>query len=327
MTQPAPTASAASAPTAPAASPAAALPGGVQLSPGLIARLQAEGRGEPPSAAPPAVASPGIVDGAVPADAPPAAEAPPGDAVTPPTPPTPPEDPRLARAREGAAKARARVQRERQLQGQAAQLRHAQESQAGELARLRSLEQTLRADPLAALKALGLTTEQMARRAIEEGKPESAIAALQEQLSQERAARQAFEQRIAQGSQAQQRAQAEEVFVRDASNATRFPALAGVSRHILLAAGKQFAQDTVARGFGPPTNAQLLELLNEAFLSSAPPAKAPPTPEKPKVPTQSLSNETVTRNWTWTPPPDWDSLSGAERDKALAQMIRQRRKT
>jgi hypothetical protein len=231
----------------------------------------------------------------------------------------------IERAKRAAKNARRDARRFREQSRETEQLR-AQHAQAhAEVARLRGIEQALRSDPLAALKALGLTAQDIAKRLVKDGTPEALIANVQEQLEQERAERQKLEAQIqAEKSQAALR-QAETRFVERASDTKRYPHVAEQPTALVLAAAKHIISVAGAQGY-QYSDGEILDYLEREYAAKS---KTPKTQVssasgangKSASPASSRTLTNGLSSSRFSVPANWDSLDDASQKKILADQI------
>jgi len=238
------------------------------------------------------------------------------------------------KAREGSRRYREMLEEQRRVQAEAARVaREAAEyrRRAEEAARLR---ETLRKDPYAALKQLGMTDQELAERALREGTPENELRMLLEQqreaLESERQARQQLEQRLEAERQALARQQAEANFTRIADDESAYPRLSQLAAPAQLAVAQAALQQIANNGYDVSglTDEQVAEAC-ERFLApkrapkaAAPkpaPAAAPAAPAAPKPAATTLTNQVS--NARATAPRPWEELTDDEQIAAIAASL------
>lgn len=237
------------------------------------------------------------------------------------------------KAREGSRRYREALESQRRVQAEAA--RSAREAaeyrrQAEEAAQL---QQSLRKDPYAALKKLGMTDHELAERALREGTPENEMRVLlqqqQETIAAERQARQQLEQRLEADRQAVARQQAEANFARIADNEGAYPRLAQLSSSAQLAVAQAALQQITNNGYDVSAldDEQVAEAC-ERFLApkrgakAAPAAKLPPPPAV--APAKQPANTTLTNqvaNARATQPRPWEELTDDEQIAQIAASL------
>ena len=111
-------------------------------------------------------------------------------------------------------------------------------------------------DPSAALQALGVSPEALARAAIDAGTPAAQVKAIQAEIAKERAAREALTRELQQRDARASQAKAEEVFFQSAQDATKYPNLSKQPRSVILRLGDSLANEATSKGerftFGDP---------------------------------------------------------------------------
>jgi hypothetical protein len=208
----------------------------------------------------------------------------------------------------------------------------AQQSQLQErIARAERLEAQLRADPLAAMQALGVKAEDAYKRAVMQGKPEGLIAQLREEVATERKERENLVRRLDAQTQAEQIKALESDFTSRCTDAKTYPALSGTPASVLLYAAKQLGAELYQRTKQGYSNQELLSFLNEQFAaqqkargSVEKDPKSAPDPKEGKRPATSrtISNELATQ--TWSKPADWGKLPDIEQRRLIAEQVRLR---
>lgn len=233
------------------------------------------------------------------------------------------------KAREGSRRYREALENQRRVQAEAA--RSAQEAaeyrrQAAEAAQL---QESLRRDPYAALKKLGMTDHELAERALREGTPENEMRMLleqqQETIAAERQARQQLEQRIESERQAVARQQAEANFARIADNEGTYPRLAQLSSSAQLAVAQAALQQIANNGYDVSglDDDQVAEAC-ERFLAPKRAAKAAPKPAPAAAAKPAPANTTMTNqvaNARATAPRPWEELSDDEQIAQIAASL------
>jgi hypothetical protein len=233
--------------------------------------------GAPPAAPPPGTVvrpPPKVVDyaalaakasegvkGAPVAEAPPPAAATPGAETSPAEGGTPVETPAAAAAPLDAKAVAAAVvagrKHQEKLRQQAAAARRQADQAAREAQQYRQqaadngrLLEQLRAggDPSAALQALGVSPEELAKAAIASGTPAAQVKALQDQIAKERQEREALVRNLQARDQAAARAKAEETFYQAAQDEKRYPNLSKQPKAVILQMGDYLANQASAKG-------------------------------------------------------------------------------
>lgn len=200
-----------------------------------------------------------------------------------------------------------------------------------ENAAARQREEALKKDPYKALKDLGMTDEELARRALRENTPEALVHQLKEQVESERQARIALENRIAQereaARQAQMLQQAESAFFEAAKDAETYPELAIRKPATQLAAARAALRQIEENGFSTKhfTHEQVAEAAEEWLKPTTPTkaAVAASTAEKPK-PIVKTSGKTLTNAQAQTrtvAPAEWDSLTEEQQIAHIAAQL------
>jgi hypothetical protein len=103
-------------------------------------------------------------------------------------------------------------------------------------------------DPSAALQALGVSPEALAKAAIESGSPAAQLKAIQDQLAQERRAREALVRELQGEKAAQVRAKVEDAFYSAAQDEKRYPNLSKQPKAVILQMGDYLANQASAKG-------------------------------------------------------------------------------
>jgi cytochrome c-type biogenesis protein CcmH/NrfF len=249
------------------------------------------------------------------------------------------EEDKLAKAKEIARRGNAARQAWARKEAEtAAALRRAEEAEraAGPLreriARAEQLEAQLRSDPLAALQLLGVKAEDAYKRAVMQGKPEALIEQLRAEVAEERKAREAFEQRQAQQSQAQQIKALESDFIERCGDVKQYPALAGTPSSVLLYAAKQLGAELYQRTNQGYSNQELLAFLNERYAAHQkesggkaekdPKTASGATERKSPATSRTISNDLSTQ--VWSKPPNWSKMSDLEQRQFAADQVRGR---
>jgi hypothetical protein len=243
---------------------------------------------------------------------------------------------RLERAEKAKQKAREGSRRyaetQRLLQEQAARTQQA----AAEAERLRRENEAARQreaeyqqDPYAALKKRGMTDVDLAQRAMREGTPEAMAARLEQQVKEERAARQALEARLAEQTRQAQAERAQADFAAIAKNAETYPELAGYRPSAQLQAAREALAKIRSNGFPTEhfTNEMIAEAANlhirDEWLEKKPvSAKAPAPAPKPAI--AKTSGKTLTNaqaQTRTTAPASWDDLTTEQQMAHLAASL------
>lgn len=234
------------------------------------------------------------------------------------------------KAREGSRRYREMLDEQRRVQAEAGRAR----SEAAEYRRKADeaarLTESLRKDPYAALKQLGMTDHELAERALREGTPENEMRALiqrqQESLESERQARQQLEQRLDSERQALTRQRAEADFARIADDESAYPRLSQLASSAQLAVAQAALQQISNNGYevSALTDDQVAEAC-ERFLAPKRAAKAAPkqapavAPAAPKPASTTLTNQVA--NTRATQPRPWEDLSDDEQIAAIAASL------
>lgn len=150
-------------------------------------------------------------------------------------------------------------QRAEQATREAQTYRQAAEQQRAILDQLRA-----GGDPSAALQALGVSPEALARAAIDAGTPAAQLRAVQEQLAAEKRAREQFQAELRQRDQRVVQARAEENFYAASQDEKKYPALSKLPRAVILTLGDDLANKASKQG-QRFTFSDLLESLEVAF--------------------------------------------------------------
>ena len=150
-------------------------------------------------------------------------------------------------------------QRAEQATREAQTYRQAAEQQRAILDQLRA-----GGDPSAALQALGVSPEALARAAIDAGTPAAQLRAVQEQLAAEKRAREQFQAELRQRDQRAVQARAEENFYAASQDEKKYPALSKLPRAVILTLGDDLANKASKQG-QRFTFSDLLESLEVAF--------------------------------------------------------------
>jgi hypothetical protein len=252
----------------------------------------------------------------------------------------------FAKAQAAAAKARKASQRDQQKRIDQARIEQQQTQAQAELAQLRSrleqsarLEQQLRADPLAALKALGISAEDTYKRAVQEGTPEAQLAAMRQEIEAERRERVALQQQLAQQSRTEQQKRVDADFVQAAQNEKLYPNIANQPAAFILSAARDLVRDAWERTRDPVTGRgrtfsreEILTAL-EALYSTHTKARSKTkdaTSESASssgtngsgspAPSRTISNALASS--AWSKPANWDKISDREQQRLLAQALK-----
>lgn len=134
-------------------------------------------------------------------------------------------------------------QRAEQATREAQTYRQAAEQQRAILDQLRA-----GGDPSAALQALGVSPEALARAAIDAGTPAAQLRAVQEQLAAEKRAREQFQAELRQRDQRAVQARAEENFYAASQDEKKYPALSKLPRAVILTLGDDLANKASKQG-------------------------------------------------------------------------------
>lgn len=245
-----------------------------------------------------------------------------------------------ARAREGS---RRYAETQRQIAEQAAHIaqqtaqtqRAARDAQQyrQEVEAARERDAQLKKDPYKALKQLGMTDEELARRAMQENSPEAATHRLEAQLAEERSARVALEQRLdnerAEAHRAAMSRQAEASFVAEAADAAAYPELAIRSPAKQLAAARAALAQIRANGHETRhfSDAQVAQAANLWLSPDAKPAAAPAPAAAPPQARPGIakpSGKTLTNAQAQTrvvAPADWHTLSEEQQIAHIAASL------
>jgi hypothetical protein len=249
----------------------------------------------------------------------------------------------IAKAKEIAKRGKANAQAWENLKQQRANdarlLQHTQNELAQSRARIQQaqlFENQLRQDPVAAMKALGVKTDDLYRRAVQEGSPEAALASIQQQLESEKNARVLLENKITQQQQAVAQRAIEADFLKSIDNKKLYPALDSTPKSVLLSAGKQLWQDLYTKTGMNYSNQEILAFLNKQYASHKKSgsnatedsttengSKSPGTGEnQSQAQSRTISNRLASSSWT--KPANWDSLPDRDQLKLLGQAVKGR---
>lgn len=253
-----------------------------------------------------------------------------------------------ARAREDAKRNRERVEAANRQSAAIDQTRQENERLRQENAQYQAWRESLAKDPYIALKQLGMTEEDLARRAITEGSAEQKIAHLHQQLEQERQARLSFEQKIAQDEANKVRANSQQQLVETARDEKKYPHLAQQPDDVIINqtyVTLQRIENTINPETGRPLGKEylakmtyddicfILESSYEHFHSSKASKAASKSkestgsekdsvaPEK-KPTTKTLTNKLGSQKSVL--PKNFDQLPDREQRKLMADQLRQR---
>jgi chromosome segregation ATPase len=178
------------------------------------------------------------------------------------------------RAKDAADKARKGAQKNRELQEQHQRLEQQRQYEAQQSQQLQAqLEQAnsyirmLTQDPVTAMKQLGVSPEEIAKRMAMDGSPEAQINGLKEQIQAQRAELKRMQDE-AQGKQdALRREQLENEYKQEAQNPRKYPNLASVHPDFILAATEKLIQQLARKGYDPRrfSNHDLLQYLDSTY--------------------------------------------------------------
>lgn len=240
----------------------------------------------------------------------------------------------LDRAKAAAAKARESAGRNRHLMAQQKNLARQNAAAQQQIAQLqhqneqaRRFQQQLAQDPYAAMKALGMTEEQLAHRAVREGTPERMIEKVQQQLHEERAARIALENRLVAERQNVAVKQGEVKFLQE-SLKDEYPNLAEMPERLVLTMAKSEVEELTAQGYDLSDfpDADLCALIEHRLATgkrkkAAPavaPGAKPPVPPKPGAKPVTLTNGLGAKKYTM--PANFEQLSQDDQFAHLGKM-------
>jgi|SRR5580658_1057318 hypothetical protein len=222
----------------------------------LLAKVKADAAAKAAPAAPPAAP---VANGEPAKDATPVAGEP--VAAT--------EEDALDRVQRGAAKARAAASQRREMQAQREQATRDAEAARGQAARLNQDLQAVNArlenfrkDPLSALQTMGVSPEEIARRAIEANTPEARIASVHEELQAEKKELQKLRQEILQEKQQAAVKTETERFLKESADPKLYPTLADVSPRTIMARAWEIVQAHHKAGKSL-TNAEVLSYMED----------------------------------------------------------------
>jgi hypothetical protein len=273
----------------------------------------------------------------LPATSDPSGEAP---AVVDPAPPPPTAEDKVKLAAKTIARAKAAGARHRELEAKAErealraqQLSERLQQQEQERDRDRHERETWKKNPLEALKGMGLTARQLAQRALEEGTPDARFAALEAQLSEERAARTKLEERLA----SQQRTASEKAAVEQFLGRVKpesYPHLSRIPPGRVLAMARDVFAEAQRLGYTfRDADSEVLEQLESEFSPQSAPAGVQSRPgtnagKTAAVPgaTPPPTSRTVTSDLSgrrWSRPTNFDELDDYDQRKELARMLEQ----
>lgn len=247
------------------------------------------------------------------------------------------------KAREDARRHREREAQANQTAAQVAAIKRENERLAQENKSFHEWRQGLSKDPYAALKQLGMTEEDLARRAITAGSPEEKIAQLHAQIEQERKDRKELEDRWNREKTDQIRSNAQKQLVEAANDEAKFPLLSQQPDEVIINQAYvtlQKIQSTIDPATGLPVDTSkmtyddicyVLERLWEVKHSSkkktaASNSKEPvTTPKESAAPEKKPSTNTLTNKLTsqkFVLPKNFEQLSDREQRKVMAEQLR-----
>jgi hypothetical protein len=230
---------------------------------------------------------------------------------------TPKVDP-LAAAKAVAAAKRGAVRYREQAARQIAQTESRASQTAAQLA-IRDAEaksaqaqlDAIKKDPLAALKTLGISKEDLYRSAVLDGTPEAQLAQLRKEVQEEREAlRKDRETEKAAREHATRQAKqtaAESAFLGAAQDATAYPHLAGEPGRVVLLVAKDMLEGAVKRGVDVSgfTDAEILSALDKYYAghkkaAETPSAAAPPGAKESgnQAPPRTISNDLASSSFS-----------------------------
>jgi hypothetical protein len=236
---------------------------------------------------------------------------------------------KAAKDAKAAAKHNRQLREEKQRLEQTAEFAHqkvqALESQVNDL---QSWMQALRTNPLEAMKALGITPQQVAEKIARDGSPEAQIEELREQIARQQ---QEFERQQAMAQREQMRARAAQVendFKTESQNAKKYPNIAGaIHPDFILARSKELITELRRKGYDPKqfSNHDLLSYLDSYYSKSNSPQKDSETSTgKPESKPAHGKTKTITNRLqtaSHTAPPDFNKLNDREQRKAMAAQL------
>lgn len=204
------------------------------------------------------------------------------------------------------------------------------ENERKETARAREERELLRKDPLAAIRKLGVSARDLATKAIDEGKPETLIARLQEQLEEEKQERIKLRAEIDERENSRNFRAAQEAFFANLTAETH-PILHRLPRDTVMAMAKAEFDKARANG-NSPTDKQVLawceRLLSAPQVASAGTTTAKTNPTATTVPGTVAKDPATSRTVTaelagrkYTLPAGYDDLSELDQKDALAKML------
>jgi len=194
-----------------------------------------------------------------------------------------------------------------------AQLRQTQEFIAG-----------MQRDPVGTMRALGVSTEDIANRMVKDGSPEAKIAELEQKLANQE---EYLRGMLRNGEREKQaaRAQAEETTYKTQSrDVQKYPNLQAIPPDFILARTKEVILELKRRGQDPTrySNHDLLEYLDAVYADQKPAAKAAAQAEKPKA--ETPKTKTITNRLAaskYTAPADFDKWDDRRQKKWMAEQL------
>jgi hypothetical protein len=230
---------------------------------------------------------------------------------------TPKVDP-LAAAKAVAAAKRGAVRYREQAARQIAQTESRASQTAAQLA-IRDAEaksaqaqlDAIKKDPLAALKTLGISKEDLYRSAVLDGTPEAQLAQLRKEVQEEREAlrKDRETERAARDKQAlsERVANAEKAYLADARDPAAYPHIQGLPDHVLLLVTKDMLDNARKRGVNVSgfTHPELLGAVDKYFEShkktaETPSAAAPPGAKESgnQAPPRTVTNDLASSSFS-----------------------------
>jgi hypothetical protein len=226
---------------------------------------------------------------------------------------TPKVDP-LAAAKAVAAAKRGAVRYREQAARQIAQTESRASQTAAQLA-IRDAEaksaqaqlDAIKKDPLAALKMLGISKEDLYRSAVLDGTPEAQLAQLRKEVQEEREARETEKAAREHAKRQAKQTAAESAFLGAAQDATAYPHLAGEPGRVVLLVAKDMLEGAVKRGVDVSgfTDAEILSALDKYYAghkkaAETPSAAAPPGAKESgnQAPPRTVTNDLASSSFS-----------------------------
>lgn len=227
-------------------------------------------------------------------------------------------------ARKGAANNR-KLMEERDRIAQSAQYATQQaQNYRAQLEQNNAFLTNLQRDPLAALKQMGVTPEQVAQRMAAEGSPEAMIADMRKQIEDQN---KRYDALIAKEQAALQAARAEKIeneYKRAAQDTKKYPNISQVHPDFVIARTRELLISLREQGHDPSqfSDHDLLSYLDSAYSKTG---SAVTPPKDGAAATSEKKTGTITNRMqsaSHTAPPDFNKMSDRQQKKWMADQIR-----